>query len=190
MPENTENETKTTAKAKKANNKIINIAGIFIIIAGIAIGVILALQHQTINDAFFIPNDNKYVLTRSSENGGDFGENKAHTVAMVKDDEIKSLAVYYEFESSDKAKENFETIDTVYKEGSSDSIKNISIKDKYIIVEYADKEFANMTASDFKAQVEFYQEVENSDYDYWTEDEITDGSTEKTEPETPEATEE
>ncbi len=164
-------------RSRKNNNKTITIVGILIIIVGIIIGAALALRGQTINDAFFESNDNKYVLTEDYEDGGIFGEIKTHTVANVKDDTITGMSIYYEFESADKAKEKFDEINSAYREDDEEIVKNVSINGKYIIIEYTESEYDDMSASDFKAWIDFYEEYKNGGYEY-TDEEIDDNTDE------------
>ena len=151
-------------KAKKDNKNIIIgacVAVVVVIIAVVAIVLGLKGGKPTLNDAYFVSDDTKYVLTiDTSDEEDESAPEKVHTVYTYSGDKITGAKVYYEYADAATAKSFVDTI-----KAETDSPDSVSVDGKYIIMVADESEYEDMTASDVKEQVEFYESLKNMNFD-------------------------
>ena len=126
--------------AKTANNKkglIIGICAAVVVVVAIVVAIILIPKGENINDAYFVSDGNKYVLTVDGSSFADSGSAstaitplKSHAVYTYSGDTITGLKAYYEFADAATAKNAYEE---TYKNMSIDGYKNIALNGKYIV---------------------------------------------------------
>lgn len=153
------------AKKKKNNkNLIIGICTGVLVIAVIVVAIIFATKGTTnLNDAYFVSDNTKYVLTVNSdelsEEKTEITPIKTHLVYYYSGDDITGMITYMEFADEATAKSSIEA----YKSIDQTGIKSIYTNGKYIVVEMAEDQYANITASDVKQQIEFMEMLKNVD---------------------------
>lgn len=156
-------------KAKKDNkNLLLGICATVAIILVVVIAVVLATHStETINDAYFVSDDTKYVLTLPSdiaeEADEDYAPVKTHMVYKYSGDDITDVKMYYEYEDSARAKAAYDAASK--EEEASEIFKNASLNGKYIIITTDKSEYENLKASDIKKQIELYEMFKNMDFD-------------------------
>ena len=153
-------------KATKDNkNMMIGICAVVLVaIVAVVIAVVLANSNK-LNDSYFVSDGSKYVLTVESEMTGDEEQDaytpvKTHIVYTYSGDEITGMKTYGEFADADAAKKAFDAI-----KESGEDMTNYAIDGKYIIVTGTAESYEGMTASDVKAQIEFYESLKNMNLD-------------------------
>lgn len=163
-------------KAKKKNNKnlIIGICAGVLIIAVIVVAIIFATKGTTsLNDAYFVSDDTKYVLTVNSddldEEKTEITPIKTHLVYYYSGDAITGMTTYMEFADEATAKSAIEA----YKSIDQTGVKSIYTNGKYIVVEMTEDQYAGVTASDVKQQIEFMEMIKGMDL---SETENTEGT--------------
>ena len=155
-------------KAKKDNkNLIIGICVAVLAIAVIVVAVVLATKGTTkLSDAYFKSDDTKYVLTIDGdqmdiEDADEYEPVKTHIVYYYSGDTVNGMTTYMEFADESTAKTALEAYKSVDQEG----IKNLSVNGKYLVIEMTEDQYADMTASDVKQQIEFMEMLESMDSD-------------------------
>ena len=155
-------------KAKKDNkNLIIGLCVAVLAIAVIVVAVVLATKGTTnLSDAYFKSDDTKYVLTIDGdqmdiEDADEYEPVKTHIVYYYSGDTVNGMATYMEFADESTAKTALEAYKSVDQEG----IKNLSVNGKYLVIEMTEDQYADMTASDVKQQIEFMEMLKNMDSD-------------------------
>lgn len=152
-------------KAEKKNNKnlIIGICSGILVIAVIVVAVIFATRGTTnLNDAYFVSDDTKYVLTMDGDSSEEeeLSPVKTHLVYTYSGDTITGMTTYMEFADAATAKSALE----VYKSMEDQTgVKNLSVNGKYVVVEMTEDQYNNMTASDVKEQIDFMEMLKNAD---------------------------
>ncbi|MDO4399139.1 MAG: hypothetical protein Q4C24_02500 [Candidatus Saccharibacteria bacterium] len=152
-------------KAKKNNkNLIIGICATVLVIGVVAVAIFFATRggSTTLNDAYFVSDDTKYVLTVDSDQTDSEDETltpiKTHIVYNYSGDSITGMTTYMEFADAATAKSALE----IYKNAEDQTgVKNISVNGKYVVVEMTEDQYAEMTASDVKQQIEFMEMLKN-----------------------------
>ena len=155
-------------KAKKDNkNLITGICVAVLAIAVIVVAVVLATKGTTnLSDAYFKSDDTKYVLTIDGdqmdiEDADEYEPVKTHIVYYYSGDTVNGMTTYMEFADESTAKTALEAYKSVDQEG----IKNLSVNGKYLVIEMTEDQYAGMTASDVKQQIEFMEMLESMDSD-------------------------
>ena len=163
-------------KAKKKNNKnlIIGICAGVLVIVVIVVAIIFATKGvTTLNDAYFVSDDSKYVLTVNSdeldEEKTEITPIKTHLVYYYSGDAITGMITYMEFANEATAKSAIEA----YKSIDQTGVKSIYTNGKYIVVEMTEDQYAGVTASDVKQQIEFMEMIKGMDL---SETENTEGT--------------
>ena len=138
-------------KAKKKNNKnlIIGICAGVLVIAVVVVAIIFATKGTTpaINDAYFVSDGTKYVIT-------------------LDEDEIES-----EDEEATPVKTHI-----VYTHASESGIASMSTNGKYLVIVATEDQYADTTVSEVKQYVEMLDTMKNAgtndaeDEDYIEED--------------------
>ena len=162
-------------EAKKKNNKnlIIGICAGILVIAVIVVAIIFATRSTTtLNDAYFVSDNTKYVLTVDedaveSDEETAFKPIKTHVVYNYSDDTITSMTTYMEFADEATAKQALAYYQEAYADTnlSESGIANISTNGKYLVILATSDQYADMTASDVKQYIEFMEMVQNTDID-------------------------
>ena len=154
-------------KAKKDNkNLIIGICAGVLVIAVIIVAIIFATKGTTnLSDAYFVSDDTKYVLTvDGSEIEEDeesaFTPVKTHVVYYYSGDTITGMTTYMEFADEATAKTALEAYKSI---DDQTGVKNISANGKYVVVEMTEDQYADITASDVKQQIEFMEMLKGMD---------------------------
>ena len=150
-------------EAKKDNKNIIIGACVAIVaVAIIVIAIVFGVNGKpALNDAYFVSDNTKYVLTLDSEDTEDeTAPVKTHIVYFYSDDEVTGAKYYYEFKDADSAKAALETI-----QNSLEDANAASVDGKYIIIVADESEYKDVTASEVKEQIEFMETLKNMDYD-------------------------
>ena len=152
--------------AKKQNNNknlILGVCAIIAIFVVVVTAILLSAKvitlNPTINDAYFISDDTKYVLNLSnSDSDTEYAPSKTHIVYLHSNDEITSMKAYYEYPNETTAKTAYETIK------DSDEFKNtdLSIDGKYIIATYAKENYSGISFSEIRSQLEFMEITQNA----------------------------
>ncbi len=161
-------------KAKKDNkNLIIGICAAVVVVVVIVVAAILAAGSGTtkIDDSYFVSDDTKYVLTVETDDTEADAEEyvpvKTHVVYTYAGDEITGMTTYAEYADEATAKAAYEA----YKAADQEGIKSMSVNGKYLVVEMTEDNYADLTASDVKEQIELMEMFKNMDLsDYEDED--------------------
>ena len=152
------------AKAKKKDNKKL-IACIccccVVVIIAIVVAVIFATRGPQINDAYFVSDGSKYVLNVDNNSDDENAPIKTHIVYTYSGDKITGMFTYGEFKDEATAKNAFENYESV----EDDSIKNVSLNGKYIVIESAEDEYKDLTPAEVKSQIELYESFKNINLD-------------------------
>ena len=131
------------------------------IIAIIVVAAAIALKSQVLSDDFFVSDSTKYVLNIPADEN-EQGAVATHVVYYYKDDTVTGAEYYYEFKDNESAKSFYELMSELTSSGE-DGVSNYRLKGKYVIMAADESEYADMTASDIKSYVEFYEQILNSD---------------------------
>lgn len=153
-------------KQSKKNNKGAIIGGCIaaaIVIIAIVIVCVVMLNKNSYNDAYFVSDGSKYVITYDQDEldldeSSEYVPLKSHLVYYYSGDKITDMKAFYEFADENTAKSAFE----LYKEAGDGNFKEISLSGKYVIITANDSEYADYTASDIKSQIEFNETFKNS----------------------------
>lgn len=160
-------------KAQKNNkNLIIGICACVLVIAAIVVAVIFATKGGTgtnslanLSDSYFVSDDTKYVLTvdnDGSDEDEEFSPIKTHLVYTYSGDTITGMITYMEFTDANTAKSALEVYQNME---DQTGVKNLSVNGKYVVIEMTEDQYADMTASDVKEQIDFMEMLKNADLD-------------------------
>ena len=158
-------QAKKAENSKNNKNLLIGVCASILVVV-IAVIVFFATRNsETINDAYFVSDNTKYVLTlpndATSESTDEYTPVKTHMVYYYSGDDITSIKSYYEFTDEVTAR-------AAYAEAKSDSssndlLKNSSVNGKYIIIVADESEYKDLKASDIKQQIELFETIKNMD---------------------------
>lgn len=140
-------------KTRKKNIVVPIIAGI-VVLAGVIVAIMLLNRPATLDDNFFVSDDQKYVLNMEDKS---YGAIKSHTVVYYKEEQITKVEKYFEFEDD-------ETANIVFNELKSDEENNtfdFSLNKKYIVFTNKVEEYKGISASDIKATFDDYDKTFN-----------------------------
>ncbi len=149
-------------KAKKNNkNLIIGICAGVLVIAVVIVAVIFATK-SSLNDAYFVSDDSKYVLTVDRDmletEDKENSPIKTHIVYYYSGDTITGVTTYMEFDNDATAKVALD----LYKNADQTGVKSLKTDGKYLVVEMTEDQYKDLTASDVKQQVEFMEMLKKS----------------------------
>ena len=149
-------------KAKKNNkNLIIGICTGVLIIAVVIVAVIFATK-SSLNDAYFVSDDSKYVLTVDRDmletEDKENSPIKTHIVYYYSGDAITGVTTYMEFDNDATAKAALD----LYKNADQTGVKSLKTDGKYLVVEMTEDQYKDLTVSDVKQQVEFMEMLKKS----------------------------
>ena len=149
-------------KAKKNNkNLIIGICAGVLVIAVVIVAVIFATK-SSLNDAYFVSDDSKYVLTVDRDmletEDKENSPIKTHIVYYYSGDAITGVTTYMEFDNDATAKAALD----LYKNADQTGVKSLKTDGKYLVVEMTEDQYKDLTASDVKQQVEFMEMLKKS----------------------------
>lgn len=153
-------------KAKKNNkNLIFGICAAILVVAVVVVAIIFATSSSSpkLNDAYFVSDDTKYVLTVDGDGttteteDEEFTPAKTHIVYYYSGDTITGVTTYIEYADEATAK----TVFDVYKDQDQEGVKSVSLNGKYIVVEMTEDQYADITASDVKQQIELMEMLKN-----------------------------
>ena len=152
-----------TEKAKKENKS--TIIGICIAVVAVIIIIIAAIisanGKQALGDSYFVSDGSKYVLTIESDSDEDESAPvKTHVVYFYSGDEITGAKTYYEFANAETAQAAYDSL-----KDSVNEINSLSVDGKYVIIVADESEYADITASEVKQQIEFMESLQNLNYE-------------------------
>lgn len=154
------------AKTKSTNNNkniIIGICVAVVVIAVVAIAIFFATRKPQINDAYFVSDGSKYVITVDGD-AFDSSEDVKYTpvktriVYTYSGDNITGMFTYAEFKDEATAKAALEE----YKTESQEGIKSLSVNGKYVVAEMKEDQYSDMTASELKQYIDFIENVDTT----------------------------
>ncbi len=171
---------------KKNTGAIIGgcIAAAVIIIVIIVVCVVMASKNNY-NDAYFVSDGSKYVISYSEEDlelddSSEYKPVKAHLVYYYNGDTITDMKAFYEFSDIETAKAAY----NLYKDAGNGNFKEISLSGKYVVITANESEYANYSASDLKSQTEFNEAVKDAEINESSEEaESTENDAKTTEDE-------
>ncbi len=149
-------------KAKKSNQKnlIIGICCAVAVVIVIAIAIIFASSKtQKLDDAYFVSDDTKLVLTIDDVEEEYEGAEKAYVVYTYSGDKITGAINYVKFKDSEAAKSNI----AIYKEAVGDEAKKVYANDSYLVIEMAEDSYKDTTASEVKQYIELMESLKDLD---------------------------
>lgn len=173
-------------KAKKNNkNLIIGICASILIIAVIVVAAIFATKGtNTLNDAYFVSTDTRYVLTEEGDGDGFEGTEyvpiKTHLVYESSNDKVTSAVNYVEFENESIAKAALQALEEELKEYDLNKdlgIESMSTNGKYLVITIAKDQYEGTTLSEIKTfyesdiNIEDYEDLETEEIEEDTEEE-------------------
>lgn len=169
---------KAEANKNQKNNKNIIIGACIavLILAIIVVAIVFTTKGNVqLNDAYFVSDNTKYVLTVDEEDLDidDRAEHKplkTHIVYPYSGDNITGMITYLEYTDGAAAEAAFEA----YKDYEQSEVKNLSVNGKYLIVEMSEDQYSDLKASDVKQQIEFMEMLKNINIDEETDSESTD----------------
>lgn len=148
-------KAKTKPTNKNNKNLIIGICAAVVVVAVAAVAIFFATRSPKIDDSYFVSDGSKYVVAMDSE---DFVTDevknvpvKVYAVYTYSGDKITGAFTYAEFANESTAKAALEE----YKNTDQDGVKSISTNGKYVVIEMDGSEYADMTASELKAYIDF-----------------------------------
>ena len=171
-------------KAQKTNkNLIIGICAAVAAVVVIVVAVVLLNKGSTIDDSYFVSDGTKYVLTvdlsDSTTDTEDEDENyapeKMHSVYTYEGDTVTGLKTYYEYSDAASAKAAYDAMLAEISDGNESELGSIEVTGKYLVIIADAEDYADMTVSDVKEQIEFMEMLQNmnlddNDTDYLEED--------------------
>ena len=166
-------------KAKNNKNLIIGICAGVLVIAVIIVCVVLAINNtKKLDDSYFVSDDTKYVLDVSTSvvdaEDEEYTPVKAYAVYTYSGDEITGMTTYFEFADEATAKAALGTFEEEMKEGGGESVKSISVNGKYIVAEMTEDNYADLTASDVKQEIELMEMFKNMNFNDTDDEDIVD----------------
>ena len=160
-------------KAKKDNkNLIIGICAAVVVVIVIVIAAIFAIGGGTakLDDSYFVSDDTKYVLTVDTEDPEADSEEyvpiKTHVVYTYSGDTITGMTTYAEYADETTAKAAYEA----YKSANQEGVKSMSVNGKYLVVEMTEDNYADLTASNVKKQIELMETFKNTNLNDQTDE--------------------
>ena len=179
-------------KSKRGGNKnkIIGICcGIGVVVLLVVAIVAAVMANTGYNDAYFVSDDTKYVLTidnteeaEAEEDADAIVPTKIHYVYYYSGDDITDVKLFAEFADADTAQRAYDELMNSGEDIES-SYKSVETDGKYLIQTFVESAYGDMTAADAKAQVELMNNINEAG-----DDEDAEGTEETTE-ETTEGTE-
>lgn len=160
-------KTEDSKNAKSNKNIIIGICIVVLVLAVIIVAIVFSTKGNTqLNDAYFVSDSTKYVLTVDEEDLDidDRTEHKpvkTHIVYPYSGDNVTGMITYLEYADESAAKAAFEA----YKDYEQSEVKNLSTNGKYLVVEMTEDQYSDLKASDVKQQIEFMEMLKNIDSD-------------------------
>jgi hypothetical protein len=160
-------------KAKKKNNKnlIIGICAGVLVIAVVVVAIIFATKGTTpaINDAYFVSDGTKYVITLDEDEIESEDEEvtpvKTHIVYTYSGDTITGMSTYMEFTDEATAKAALASYQEAYADtdASESGIASMSTNGKYLVIVATEDQYADTTVSEVKQYVEMLDTMKNAD---------------------------
>lgn len=148
------------AKEAKKDNKniIIGICAAIVVMVIAVVAVIIGTNSKpALNDAYFVSDNTKYVLTINSDNSEDETTPvKSHIVYFYSGDTVTGAKTYYEFKNVETAKAGYEAIKNSLSDASAASVDG-----KYVIIVADESEYKDVTASEVKEQIDFMESIQN-----------------------------
>jgi hypothetical protein len=162
-----------TEEAKKKNNKnlVIGICVGVLIITIIIVAVFFGTKGAiTLNDAYFVSDDTKYVIAVDddaieSDEKTAFKPDKTYIVYNYSGDAITSMVTYMEFADNATAKQALAYYQKAYADTdlNESGIANMYANGKYLAISATSDQYANMSASEIKQYIEFKEMMQNVD---------------------------
>ena len=158
-------------KAKNNNNNknlIIGICTAVLVIVIIVVAVVFAIKgNSQINDAYFVSDGSKYVLTLGEDmmnfEDTEYTPIKTHIVYKYSGDQITDMTTYLEFANEATAKAALPIYEEIY--GAPDygnhGIKSISATGKYLAITSTEDQYSGITTSDVEQQIELIEKMKN-----------------------------
>ena len=150
------------AENNKSNkNLIIGICSVAVIavVAVILVVVLINKKNSSINDAYFVSDDTKYVLSLDTGGDEEYMPLKTHAVYYYKGNQITDLKTFLEYADADSAKNAYDYVN----ETEGGSYKETYIEGKYIVMVSNEAEYENTTATDVKEQIDFINSLNDPD---------------------------
>ena len=130
-------------------------------LAVVIVAVIFATK-SSLNDAYFVSDDSKYVLTVDRDmletEDKENSPIKTHIVYYYSGDAITGVTTYMEFDNDATAKAALD----LYKNADQTGVKSLKTDGKYLVVEMTEDQYKDLTVSDVKQQVEFMEMLKKS----------------------------
>jgi len=145
---------------KKAEKKKGLIAGICIAVVVIAVAIIAVVVvnlNKGLNDSYFVSDGTKYVLTIDTDETLLTDESqpiKTHLVYTYSGDEITGLKTYSVYKDSEAAQKAYKTFAEM-----GENMTNFTVDGKYLIMTATADQYNGITASDVKAQIEYFESL-------------------------------
>ena len=178
-----------TEESKTNKNPVIVACALVVAVILIVVIAIVMLSNKKLDDSFFVSDGTKYVLTMEADDllGLDTDQyvpEKTHLVYFYSGEKVTDAKVYYAYENEKFAKE---AADYIKKQNEDESIREITINGKYVVISPDKSVYEGMTTEDAKQQVELMELLQNIDQQTGDEDEVME---EEAEEETEEEVEE
>lgn len=115
------------------------------------IAVVFLLRPQSIDDGYFVSDENKDVITLEVSKADAATTNliRTHIVYTYADNKITSLKTYYEYENNELANRAFENTKSI-----NQNAESVDLNDKYIVVTAKSDQYESLAPSDIKQQAE------------------------------------
>lgn len=167
------------AKSQKNNkNLIIGICSAVAAVIIIAVVAIFATRggKPTLNDDYFVSDNNKLVITMDSEQSDDeINAEKTHIVYNYSGNDITAVKYYYEFTDATAAKAGYDAV----KDSIGSLYKSVELDGKYVVLTSNESDFEGMTAEDVKQQIEFMKLIEDMEFDETSDETIEETTVEE-----------
>ena len=179
-PVNTTIKTTVTGKKEDAKPAVGKIICLVAIVVSLLVIMVAIMANSFGGNNLFVSDGTKYVLNVSVEDEEDNDENMTaiHTIYYYEGDKITGAETYYEFKTKEDAKAAYDSIVELLGE-DSEKAESYSLSGKYIIIEAAEEDYADLTASEVKNYIELYEALQGNGDE--TVDDDTEDSTEETE---------
>ncbi len=150
---------KDTSWSKPQIGKVVCLC--VVIVAILVVAAALALRSNVITSDYFVSDGTKYVINLPAEEN-EQGAVATHVVYYYKGDTVTGAEYYYEFKDNESAKTFYDLMSELVAENDEESVSGYKLNGKYVIMVADKKEYADMSASDIKSYVEFYEQIQNS----------------------------
>lgn len=163
------------AKKKANENKgiIASICAIVVLIVVIIAVVVAVNVNRGLDDSYFVSDGTKYVLTIDTDEAllEDDGIQpvKTHIVYTYSGDEITGMKTYSEYKDNAAAQNAYNELAEV-----GEDMANFTVDGKYLIMTATADQYEGVTATDVKAQIEFFETLKNMNLDEMTTDTTDD----------------